>query len=176
MTPPTPGRESEKPMIEVVTFDLDDTLWDVSPAIIRAEKAQNDWLADHFPAALFGESRAMLQKIQHRFTIGALTNGNADVYRTPLGDYFDFAIKAEQVGGAKPLPHLFEAALRHTGVAPSALVHVGDNHDHDIEGAKKVGLRAIWYSAAGEVSDRADASIRCLSELPTVLASMGESR
>ncbi|EED34998.1 HAD-superfamily hydrolase, subfamily IA, variant 3:HAD-superfamily hydrolase, subfamily IA, variant 1 [Luminiphilus syltensis NOR5-1B] len=227
-------------MITVVTFDLDDTLWDVSPAIARAEQAQNDWLGVHFPAAvnadldafkravkqqvlndrpdlrhhisafrqeylrrllvhvgvseeealrgaagafaafitqrhrvaLFGESRAMLQKITTQFTIGALTNGNADVYQTPLADFFDFAIKAEDVGGAKPLPHLFEAALRHTNVQPSALVHVGDSHDHDIDGAKNAGVRAIWYNSSGDVSDRADASIQCLSELPDVLARM----
>ena len=39
-------------MIEVITFDLDDTLWDVRPALIKAEAAQNLWLETHYPKAL----------------------------------------------------------------------------------------------------------------------------
>ena len=30
--------------ISVITFDLDNTLWDVEPALLRAEQAQRDWL------------------------------------------------------------------------------------------------------------------------------------
>lgn len=36
-------------MIEVIGFDLDDTLWAVTPVIIRAEKTLNSWLADAAP-------------------------------------------------------------------------------------------------------------------------------
>jgi FMN hydrolase / 5-amino-6-(5-phospho-D-ribitylamino)uracil phosphatase len=37
-------------VIEVITFDLDDTLWDARPAFERAEQAHLDWLALHAPA------------------------------------------------------------------------------------------------------------------------------
>jgi putative hydrolase of the HAD superfamily len=33
--------------IRAITFDLDDTLWDVRPAMLRAEAAQRAWLATH---------------------------------------------------------------------------------------------------------------------------------
>ena len=33
--------------IEVITFDLDNTLWDVEPALIKAEDAQREWLLEH---------------------------------------------------------------------------------------------------------------------------------
>ena len=36
-------------MIKVITFDLDDTLWDVRPALVKAEAAQNAWLDTHYP-------------------------------------------------------------------------------------------------------------------------------
>ncbi|WP_431095762.1 HAD family hydrolase [Polaromonas aquatica] len=41
--------------IKAITFDLDDTLWPIWPAIERAEKALDDWLSQHAPmtAALF---------------------------------------------------------------------------------------------------------------------------
>ena len=36
-------------MIEVIAFDLDDTLWAVRPIIINAEKRLNGWLFQHVP-------------------------------------------------------------------------------------------------------------------------------
>ena len=38
--------------IAVITFDLDNTLWDVEPALIRAEQAQQEWLLQHRPGAI----------------------------------------------------------------------------------------------------------------------------
>ena len=35
--------------ISVITFDLDNTLWDVGPVIIKAEQAQQQWLLQHRP-------------------------------------------------------------------------------------------------------------------------------
>lgn len=35
--------------IRLITFDLDNTLWDVEPVIIRADAAMNDWLAQAHP-------------------------------------------------------------------------------------------------------------------------------
>ena len=37
-------------MIRAITLDLDDTLWAVAPAIMRAEQAVDDYLARHCPA------------------------------------------------------------------------------------------------------------------------------
>ena len=36
--------------IKAISFDLDDTLWPVWPAIERAEATLLQWLADHAPA------------------------------------------------------------------------------------------------------------------------------
>ena len=35
--------------IRLITFDLDDTLWDNRPVILGAEAAMRDWLALHTP-------------------------------------------------------------------------------------------------------------------------------
>lgn len=37
--------------IELITFDLDDTLWDTAPVIVRAEAVLRDWLTNHAPKA-----------------------------------------------------------------------------------------------------------------------------
>ena len=40
------------PSIDLVTFDLDNTLWDVTQTIKAAEKLLRSWMAKHTPAAL----------------------------------------------------------------------------------------------------------------------------
>ena len=37
--------------IELITFDLDDTLWDTAPVIVHAEAVLRDWLISHAPKA-----------------------------------------------------------------------------------------------------------------------------
>jgi len=227
-------------MITLVTFDLDDTLWDVRPALMKAEQAQNHWLREHYPKSLEGKDSStlnerkrrlikrqpelihhisrfrqrfleellldagvapkeaehaasqafaafiarrnevalfdyavpVLEQLQADYRLGALTNGNADVTKTPLAPFFEFALKAEDVGAAKPEPQLFEAALARTKTHPRHAVHVGDSHDHDIVGAYHAGMRTVWLNPEGNRSDLADASIRCLSELPGVLSTL----
>ena len=36
-------------MIKAITFDLDDTLWDVWPVVERAEQHLHEWLRSHYP-------------------------------------------------------------------------------------------------------------------------------
>ena len=36
-------------MIKAITFDLDDTLWNVWPVVVRAEQLLHNWLAEHYP-------------------------------------------------------------------------------------------------------------------------------
>ncbi len=47
-------------MIEVVTLDLDDTLWDAGPVLIRAEEVLYAWLARRAPAVTARYSMAEL--------------------------------------------------------------------------------------------------------------------
>ncbi len=39
-------------MIKLLTFDLDNTLWEIDPVIIEAEKAMRTWVAEHVPEAV----------------------------------------------------------------------------------------------------------------------------
>ena len=36
-------------MIKFITFDLDNTLWEVTPVIVRAEKTMREWLQRRVP-------------------------------------------------------------------------------------------------------------------------------
>lgn len=94
----------------------------------------------------FPEAEAVLSHLSERFTLGAISNGNADVFRTPLGRYFDFAVPAAEAGAAKPHPRIFAHARRLAEVPPSAILHVGDDPVADILGALDAGLNAAWYN------------------------------
>jgi 2-haloalkanoic acid dehalogenase type II len=54
--------------IKAITFDLDDTLWDVSPVISRAEQQVHDWLTRYFPAITKIYSIENLRELRTRLT------------------------------------------------------------------------------------------------------------
>jgi putative hydrolase of the HAD superfamily len=80
------------------------------------------------------------------------------------------AISSSEHGYLKPHPSIFEAALKLTGVEPGEAVMVGDSVPHDIEGARRVGMRGILVHRADTPADEVDVPvIRDLSELPPLL-------
>ena len=98
---------------------------------------------------LFDGARDALTQLAKQFTLGALSNGNADIYRLGLNDVFSFSFSAEQVGAPKPAYNLFQAALSHTGVAPEEMIYVGDDPKLDVDPANRLGLRTILVSSPG---------------------------
>lgn len=121
---------------------------------------------------LFPEVHPTLEKLANRYCLGVITNGNADVRRLGLADYFHFAFSAEQLGIGKPDPLPFRKALQQAGVEAHQAVHIGDHPGDDIAGALAVGMRAIWFNPQGKAWDGAQpaqAEIRNLAELPQLL-------
>ena len=233
--------------ISVITFDLDNTLWDVEPVLIKAEQVQQQWLLQHRPGAvaafdhealfefkksvwkrhpellhhvsqmrtqmlyelqiaggyseedahigaqqafdvflvarhkvvLYEEALGVLEILAQRYTLGALTNGNADIYKTDAADYFDFAFSAEDTGASKPHPAMFRAAIEHTGVAAEQIIHVGDDPEHDIRGARDMGMCTVWVNTQQKAwpdGDRADSEIVNLRQLPEAVNRIVDAR
>ena len=229
------------PMIKVIAFDLDDTLWATKPTIIRAEKKLNEWLKSTVPQmnhttetmrdfrkTLVGREPTLAKKItelrrriiehalelskigaseateiSHRaievflvarneveffdgsiatlaqlstdYTLGALTNGNADINRIGLDSYFSFAFSAEEVGAPKPALDLFHAALAHNEISPSEMVYVGDDPVLDVDAANRAGLHSVWLKSPtkpepGET--QADVVIDSIAALPAALLTL----
>ena len=140
-----------------------------------AEQAFAAFFAERHEVAVYEDAPAVLESLGKSFLLGALTNGNADVKKTSIGDYFDFAWRAEHFGVSKPDPELFRQAFKTAGLTAEQVIHVGDCHDNDVSGAIKAGARAIWYSPTGESSDTASAVIRQLSELPDAIDELVDS-
>lgn len=81
------------------------------------------------------------------------------------------AVSSSSHGFMKPHPSIFEAALRRAGVAsPQDAVMVGDSVLHDIEGARRIGMRGVLVSRFGEPQAPPGIDvIRSLRELPALL-------
>src|SRR5690606_35050803 len=81
-----------------------------------AEQAFQVFLAARHRVSLFPDVQPTLEVLANRYRLAVLTNGNADVRRLGLADYFQFALCAEELGVGKPDPLPFREALRRAGV------------------------------------------------------------
>jgi len=232
----------------LITFDLDNTLWDVEPVIVRADQAMFHWFEDRFPGfnqafdqaalfkikkQLFDESKALqadisrlrvevyrialhqfglpkeeaelvaqtafnyfhewrqkvdlypgtkkvLWQLSNHYRLAVITNGNADVYHPDVGlaDSFEFAVRADKEGIAKPSAQIFEKAASLANLDVTNLIHVGDNVHDDVNGINQVGGRSIWFNRHGARrwqdtwQGRPDAEVHSLEELPEVIAAL----
>ncbi|WP_415893166.1 HAD family hydrolase [Neptuniibacter sp. PT8_73] len=143
---------------------------------VLAAQAFDVFIQARQEVVFFEHAREVLLELkQQGYQLGALSNGNADIHRVGLADLIDFQFKADDVGQMKPHPLMFEQMLAHTGLRPEQVIHVGDNHEHDVEGAAAVGLWTIWVNLqSSDRSDTASAQVSCLSELPERVAEINQ--
>lgn len=67
-----------------------------------------------------------------------------------LWERFESWTISSLVGIEKPEPAIFKSALSAMSVAPEDAVHVGDNYEEDIRGARRAGMRAVWLVRDGQ--------------------------
>ena len=226
--------------IDALIFDLDNTLWDIEPVIVRAEQRLGEFLAQSYPRVLerhtltsMRELRARLMSehpaMQHDFTwlrlellrrlaseagypedmarqafevffrarnevvlyddvlpalsalrtrcrLFALSNGNADLAAIGLKHFFERCLSAREAGCLKPDPRIFRRLLDDAGLDAACVLHVGDDPEADIEGARSAGLRPVWLNREGTSWPAStvapDLHIRSLCELDGMLAGL----
>lgn len=201
-------------MIKLITFDLDNTLWEIDPVIIKADHAMRAWIEAQVPEAvahlewerfkslrqrvveqhpdiafkptylrkkmlyqvfrdvalehehaehmseqafqvffehrnqvtLFHEAEDLLRNLSQRYQLIALTNGNADLHKVGISQYFSAHFNADKVANPKPYPDMFHAALDFAGVQPQEAIHIGDHPDEDVAAAAALGFHTIWFN------------------------------
>jgi putative hydrolase of the HAD superfamily len=91
-----------------------------------------------------------------------------------LRGYFDGVSFSSEVGVRKPHPAIYRDALRKLAVEPSKALFVGDRLREDVEGPKRLGMRAVltreWRQE--ENTGLADFVIERLGELPPIVAGL----
>lgn len=63
-----------------------------------------------------------------------------------LDEFFTSVTISTLAGAAKPEPKIFATALEQHHCEPQEAWHIGDSYQQDYQGARKVGLRAIWLN------------------------------
>ena len=98
---------------------------------------------------MFPEARPALVALGKRFTVIAVTNGNANLEKIGIDDLFDGHINAAMAGAAKPHRPIFDAAVQAGGASAAETLHVGDHPLYDVHGAREAGLRTVWVNRNG---------------------------
>lgn len=90
-----------------------------------------------------------LVALSRRYLLVSITNGNAEVARTPLHGLFKLSLSAAEVGAARPDTRIFVAALRETRTDPRQALHVGDDPYLDVAAANGLGMSTAWVNRDG---------------------------
>jgi len=103
-------------------------------------------------------------------TLGLISNVVQDMDSTyaelGLQTYLDFKVTSSEVGHDKPSPEIFLAALEKAKAKPEEAVHVGDQYELDVVGARGVGMTALLLDRNNHFPDITDCPrIRGLDEV-----------
>jgi HAD superfamily hydrolase (TIGR01549 family) len=114
-----------------------------------------------------------LEWFYERYTVVAVTNGNACLDKIGIRHLFHGVVTAVDAGSAKPARPIFDAAIRASGVSAERILHVGDHPETDIHGARQAGLQTAWINRHGhewpDSYDEPDAVVTTLTELRELL-------
>ena len=113
-------------------------------------------------AGLISNSHRCLESFQAHFELDGL---------------IDVAVSSSDHGYMKPHPNIFRTALRLMDVAPDAAVMVGDSMGHDVEGARRAGMRGVLL-ARGDCPPDVGSDvpvIRTLRQLPGLIQAGAKS-
>jgi len=97
---------------------------------------------------------------QRKMILGLLTNATKETisrhHYLGLEPHLDFVVTSEEAGADKPQPPIFRAALDRAGVKAAEAVHVGDQYELDVIGAREMGITPVLidrFNIYPEVSD-----------------------
>lgn len=128
-------------------------------------------------AALHGDYRLVIATNAEMSTAAQV---KAALARADLDRYFERIWTALELGVAKPDPAYFDILLTELGCLPDEVALVGDTFLTDVEGARRAGLRAVWFNENHTTAPAsefvADAMITSHDQLLTVIRRLSASR
>jgi HAD superfamily hydrolase (TIGR01662 family) len=145
-----------------------------------AREIYQEWAACHH-FALYDDVLPALRTLRGKgLLIGLISNTHRslDTFQShfELEELIAAAVSSRERGYNKPHPSIFRTALRLLAVAPDEAVMVGDSFGHDVEGARAVGMHAVWLKRAsglpGAFAPGPDVGVPVISslhDLPSLL-------
>ncbi len=97
---------------------------------------------------------ALLDALRPGIRIVVVSNNLLNEQRAKIRDcglepLVDVLVVSEEVGVSKPDPAIFAEALVRAGCSAPEAVMVGDSWPNDVEGARAVGIRPVWFNPDG---------------------------
>jgi putative hydrolase of the HAD superfamily len=123
------------------------------------------------------DAKTVLQALHRKYKIGIVSNFAIPecidkLLKTHgLDELLSVVVVSAVVNKRKPSQEIFENALKALDVSAEETVFVGDTLDADVEGAKGVGMRAVYIERRIQDAGRynPDKTIKRLGELTSVL-------
>ena len=113
------------------------------------EEAMEVFLAARNRVELYDDVRPALARLRSGYRLFAVSNGNADLQRCGIGEFFDGHVTAITAGAAKPDARIFAALIDMAGVSAGEIMHVGDDPVADVVGARQAGMQSVWLNRGG---------------------------
>jgi putative hydrolase of the HAD superfamily len=151
--------------------------YEVSNSLVKAATGE---FCDEFMkfVSIDKDARIVLQELSRKYRLGVISN-----FAVPecvdklmklqgLEGWFEVILVSGAVNRRKPSQDIFKQGIQTMGVAAGDVVFVGDTLEADIDGAKSVGLRAVYIQRRLEKTEghrEPDVTIKSLTELPRVL-------
>jgi putative hydrolase of the HAD superfamily len=120
---------------------------------------------------LFDDVSSTLKTLKEKnLRVGLLTNLQTEVNsmcrELGIADYLDFTVTSAEAGADKPQPPIFLKALELAKVKADEAIHVGDQYQNDVLGARGVGISPILLDRTDYYADITDCPrIRTLTEV-----------
>jgi putative hydrolase of the HAD superfamily len=131
------------------------------PAVdAAAREIYDEWAAcRHF--TMYDDVPDVLREIHAAgIKIGLISNSHRCLasFQThfELEGLFDVTVSSIEHGYMKPHRSIFEAALKGVRVQPAEAVMVGDSLTHDVDGARRLGMRGVLVARSGPPVDAPD--------------------
>lgn len=122
---------------------------------------------------LFPEVRPALSALGEKYSVIAVTNGNANLDTIGIRDLFHDVVSASVAGAAKPARAIFDVAVKAGGAERHETLHVGDHPEADVVGASNAGLKSVWVNRHGDAWPdhlrRPDGIVKDIGELLALL-------
>lgn len=123
----------------------------------------------------YPDSLVALERLAAIYPLVSITNGNADLERIGIAHFFKFAITARGCGVAKPDKRIFDLACEKLKLSPHEILHVGDDPQLDVVGARDAGLRTAWINRTGATWSHGEAPDLVVHDLAELVERLSAS-
>lgn len=127
--------------------------------------------------SLLPDAKELVEYLAAKYPLTIISNGFVEVQYYKLAhsgvqDYFQHILISEEVGVNKPMPGIFEEALRRNGVSKEEAIMIGDSYYSDISGAQNAGIDQLWIrfpEREKNIGEEATYEVSSLREVMAIL-------